>query len=149
MENQPKSSKSGSKNKLVVIIVAIVAIIGILFFMSTAQKGKPTKVANNFLDLLSQENIADAYAMTSTEFQKTVPQEGIKGFVEQNPILKNFEKVSFSEKVVEDKTARLTGTLTGREPAAGKTANLRVILVKEDNKWKVYSLTFTNPETTK
>lgn len=115
------------------ILAVVVVLIALLFYFTSGLTG----TANEQLASLKSGNIETAYSMTSKDFQNATSLNKFKIFVEQNPVLKNYKSVSFTDRKVETGSGYLGGTI---ENADGVKTKIEYQLVKEGDKWKIQAM---------
>ncbi|HLB58981.1 MAG TPA: DUF4864 domain-containing protein [Bdellovibrionota bacterium] len=142
---QPMPEAPKKKTKLPKILfitfILILAIGAGAYYLSQTITAAPTKVAENFLQKLTQQNLDEAYNLTSSQFKSAVTPDVFQQFLQQYPILTQVTTVKFSFQESDDKSTRLSGELTGK---GGETAPITMVVVKEDKKWRVLNLSL-NP----
>ncbi|MFC2074735.1 DUF4864 domain-containing protein [Bdellovibrionota bacterium] len=115
----------------------LVVIVAITLFIAMAATSKPTKVARNFLGDLSDQQLEQAYNLTSSQFKASVPPEQFVRFTKQYPILTSPSNISFSHRSVENGVATVAGKITS---TTGDVAPITVMVIKEKDDWRVLSL---------
>ena len=125
------------KDKLAKIAVGILVIIVAAFVLSFLFTQGISDVAKNQLRALKNDDIESAYALTSTAFQADTSLDKFKEFVSKYPILKEFKRIRFVEKRVDDGTGYLNGQLIGED---GSKTKIEFQLTKEDKVWKIQAI---------
>jgi hypothetical protein len=117
---------------VIVIIVALVSIFGLVFYFTK----DATKAADNFFSLLKSGDINGAYDSTSSVFKQNTSTEQFKTFTE-NPSISKFSSVFWNSRSVNTSGATLQGSFKTTD---GNTLPIDVVLVKENGKWKILSV---------
>jgi len=95
------------------------------------------------LAAMREGNVQAAYAETSQSFRQSTSIEEFERFVAANPIITTITGHSFPQRRVENGVGYLTGSLT---TDSGGVQPVGYRLVKENDEWKILSITF-NPQT--
>lgn len=89
------------------------------------------------LNALRTNDIDRAYTQyVSREFQHATPLQAFRDFVKTHPIISNYKTIQFGEARLENNQGRILATLVSE---SGNTS-IEYILVKEDNKWKIWGM---------
>lgn len=124
----------GKVMKIILVILAIIVIaIALVFYFTSGLTGP----ANEQLSAIKSGKIETAYNMTSKAFQQATSMDNFKIFIEQNPILKDYKSVSFTQRNIESGSGYISGTI---ENADGSQMKIEYQLVKEDDKWKIQAM---------
>lgn len=136
---------AANQGKVLKIILAILAVIAIIIGLALYFTGGLSSAAREQLTAIQSGNIESAYSMTSKAFQESTSLDKFKSYVEQNPILKDYNSISFTERNVENGVGYLRGIIKN---ADGMQMKIEYQLVKEDNKWKIQGMQLTPIEKT-
>lgn len=99
------------------------------------------KVANSQLEALSSGDIAKAYSYTSKNFQKRIPMDAFKSFVNTFPALIHNKNATFTSRSVAYDNGVSIGRLEGKlESTDGITSLVTYQFTKENGGWKVDKL---------
>lgn len=118
------------------ILVALFVMVGVIVLIMALSQST-SDVARQQLTAIKAGDIQQAYAMTSTEFQKATSLKQFKKFLQSYPILSDSNSVTFSERKIDNGMGYLAGTLTGPN---GNTKNIEFQLIKEDEQWKIQGI---------
>lgn len=95
------------------------------------------------LQALRGNDLARAYfGFTSKEFQETTPLKSFKDFVANYPVLTRYNEITFADDVIIDDK---NGTIEVSIGDDTTTAVAEYKLVKEDDKWKIWSMRLNVP----
>lgn len=137
------------KNRLRVII--FICLIGALsiFFISLSMTHRTTTINNSVdqtvltdlcqsqLQSLNQNNLAIAYAMTSSSFQQGVDLEEFKRFL--SPII-NGTELTFTQVTMEGHFGFVAATIMASNQ---EKLNIEWQFIQENNSWKIQAIRFT------
>lgn len=132
--------QQGKALKIILSIIAILLIIIILIFYFTSNLSRN---AHMQLDDIKQGNLEAAYNMTSSDFQKEIPLDTFKTLISDYPILKDYKKVKFTERKIENGLGYVAGTI---EAPDGSIMKIEYQFIKEDGQWKIQAFRLTKPE---
>lgn len=143
---EPRPSKSlwmlfGGVGCIVVLGCGGLIVAGVLWASKTFTTDLPaaTAAANEFLDLLQQNRIDDAYAKTGSEFKAHQPREQFHGFVKQfDSFAKSTSREINSAWIVQGGKKQAFVQMTLKSPNKSMTCTLQ--LVHENGVWKVEAL---------
>jgi TM2 domain-containing membrane protein YozV len=98
--------------------------------------------ANDQLAAFRAGNIEKGYSYTSAEYQKAIPLNEFKQWLEQFPELKNNKQVVFSARGLNSyegflNAGFLEGTLTAKD---GHEVKVSYLFIKENGEWKVLAI---------
>ncbi|RJQ53006.1 MAG: DUF4864 domain-containing protein [Actinobacteria bacterium] len=118
---------------LLCIAVAVVgAFLGYGIFRAVASPVEPIK---GQLEALNEGDVQKAYYQyTSRGFQQETSLEQFQRIVEENPDIFKSRSSSFRSVSIENDTATVRGTITGRD---GTVSEMEYGLVKENGEWKI------------
>lgn len=136
-DSQQSQSQKPFPVKLVVgmLVGAAVLAAAVLIIIIQTTAG-PRESADGFLAALKAGDNAAAYEHTSVEFKQEIDVEGFNEVPVMLPVLANYEKYSFNYSEVSGDEATLSGEIIGPDG----TEPLTIVLVKEEGRWKVFSL---------
>ena len=123
-----------------VVSVLLALLVALIYGVITMASSGAVDATRNHLELLKNGNIQSAYEGTASAFRADTSLKRYRKFLEEYPQLKDVESSSFSDRKIENGTATLSGTLTN---SAGKESPIRVMLVKENEEWKILSIDLT------
>lgn len=146
MEKSPSKGKKKGGLKIVLIIIAIlvvgtIAIGSLTLYLGYKAFSAPADASQEWLELIREGNVDQAYDATSLEFQQVVTREDMTGFLAAYPVLANNTSATFSSFNIENDVAVVSGTIRG----AGDESPVTVTLVRQDGEWKVVEISL-NPE---
>jgi len=123
--------------KIVLIVfgclaVLVGAIIGLAFWATSG----PVKAVDDELALLHNGKIEEAYNATAKDFQNTITLDQFKAYLDAYPSFKNNKSVSWSSREINNDQGKLDGEL---KAADGGVTPLEVVLIKENDVWRVLS----------
>ncbi|HBR80541.1 MAG: hypothetical protein UX09_C0023G0008 [Candidatus Uhrbacteria bacterium GW2011_GWE2_45_35] len=138
MEQENSKKKFPTWLKVVIGLViagfiGFVALFAVIFGTAWNLTAAPVKSAELFLDFASHEIYDSMYAYTSPTLQKVTSEEGLIALVESYPVLTDMEKVSFSNRSIDNDLATVYGTIYG----AGTSSPIYIELEKVDDDWLV------------
>jgi hypothetical protein len=89
------------------------------------------------LDGIKEGQVADAFEnMSSKEFKKSTTLEAFQDFVKRYPILSGYDGLSFNRALMRKGVGIVSATLK----MGDRTAFIKYYLVKEDGRWKIWSM---------
>lgn len=146
MEKSPSKGKKKGGLKVVLIIIAIlvvgtIAIGSLTLYLGYKTFSAPADASQEWLELIREGNVDQAYDATSFEFQQVVTREDMTGFLAAYPVLANNTSATFSSFNIENDVAVISGSIRG----AGEESPVTVTLVRQDGEWKVVEISL-NPE---
>jgi hypothetical protein len=109
---------------------------GGLFFWMFKETSTAAKSADEFLALLGQGKVVEAYNAGSSSLRSRQDQQAFEASMKQLGVL-DYASSSWTKRDVENNVATLVGAVTTK---AGGTIPLTAVLVKEGSDWKVQSL---------
>lgn len=132
------TNTTSGKGKSVGIVVALVAIAIIVVgavmmggaFSSTSEQAT---MADEFVNLLADEQYDTAYAMASVDFKDSTTLDQLTVFVENFPVLADATSTTFNYRGIEDDMVVISGTVMAGEDESPLT----VQFVEEDGEWKI------------
>jgi hypothetical protein len=120
------------------ILLGIAIFIALIIALSLFLTRGLADVANKQLEALRKGDVTAAYSYTAKDFQHAVSMQNFEKFLDQYPALKNNQKSSWSERSTSNGIGTLKGTLTATD---GGVTPVEYHFVKENNEWKVLSIT--------
>jgi hypothetical protein len=127
-------------------LLAFAAMVGLIIGLVFSMGSAPMKASEQFLGLLSSNQIDQAYDSTSIQFRDAVSKDTFQAFLEQYPILKKEKKTSFTAFNVQNNTqATVGGTMTA---ADGQISPVSIQLVNENEQWRVLNIDLNPPVVT-
>lgn len=120
----------------VLLAFAVIVIALALYFT-----GGITDVVRQQLDAIKAKDYAKAYSYTSKDFQKVTTLPEFEQFVDNYSALKDNKSLSVSSRERNESGAMIKGIIYSKD---GATTPIEYHLVKEDNAWKILSIT-VNP----
>lgn len=142
----PQSSTPKKRNWLKIILIAalgLFAFVAIIITFVFSLGSAPMKAGENFLKQLSSNQVREAYASASIQFQQSITEEQFNEFLAAFPVLTKMETVSFSAFEIENNVlATVRGTITGTD---GQVAPITMQLVNENDQWRVLNLDLNPP----
>ncbi len=134
----PVSPKKTNWLKIILIAVAalIIFVAGIIALVFSV--GSPAlKASETFVVQLSSNQVDTAYDSASLQFKQVVTKEQFNAFLEQFPVLKKVQKVSFNSFTIENNFANVSGSITATD---GQVSPINLQLVNENDQWRVLNL---------
>ncbi len=125
---------------LVGFLVFVALIIGVAFWATSA----PADEAQTFVNLISADQLEDAYDRTANQFKEVVSKDQFEEFVAQYTVLTSPSTTSFNYRSVENNLATMQGTITAQD---GTVSPITVQLVQENDTWKVLNIDLNPYET--
>lgn len=116
-----------------IVIIAVVVFIG----MDIHNKNAVAVVVENQLKFLRSGDYENAYILTSSEFQKTVPFDVFRDFADEYPVLHANVNSSITSNIIRNNTGTLKTTLTSND---GDSNKFVFTLIKEDKKWVILNI---------
>lgn len=116
------------------VVVVVAAFIAFVFWITSAI----TDVASQQLDALRKGDIEKAYSYTSKDFKSATSLEEFRSFIDSYPSLKSNKSSFFSNRTIENDVGTLKGSLESQD---GAVTPVEYKLVKENNEWKILSIT--------
>lgn len=130
------------KGCLLALLVGAALIGGIIFVAFQATKGV-VKGADDFLALVGQGKLDEAYASTSAGLRKAQDRQTFERQVKTLG-LDGYASSTWNSRSVENEVGKVEGTV---ETRSGTKVPLTMQLVKEDGTWKVLSFASRGSET--
>jgi hypothetical protein len=121
------------------VLIGLIILIAIVVELSLLLTKGLSEVANNQLEAIKKGEITTAYSYTSRDFQNSVSLKNFEKFINQHPMLKNNQKISWGERSFSGSTGTLKGNLIAND---GGATPIEYQFVKENKIWKILSLTF-------
>jgi hypothetical protein len=126
---------------LAMLIIYVALIVSFVFYATSGL----TNTARGQLTAIRMHDYKQAYAYTSSAFQKGVTLDQFSKFVSSYPSLKNNMDSTFNDRsVTGDNTGTLKGTLKATD---GSTTPVIYEFVKENGVWKIQNIE-VNPSNT-
>jgi hypothetical protein len=127
--------------KVIIIVVAVIGglavlggvIVGGVFWLT----GGAVEAGEQFLTLISEERMQEAYAETAAAFQSQQDVASFTAIVTEIG-LTDYESASWTNRQIQNNRATLEGSVTTVD---GGTIPLTIELVSENDEWKVLGLT--------
>jgi len=123
----------GSSKKIVLGVAGVVVIAFLALYLFSGLSAM-SDVAKDQLASIKSGDMVSAYSMTSKAFQQETTMDTFNAYVNKYPLFKNYQKISFSDRRVENGVGYLRATMEGSD---GVRADIEFQLVKADDKWKV------------
>lgn len=123
---------------IVVIVFIVVGGIGLVFYLTK----EPVNIVTQQLEYIKTGDLESAYQLCSSKFKDTVSYEDFQPRISTYTVLKDFQKVSFSNRKIQNKRVYLTGAIF---LSNGSTVPIYCELVKEYDSWRVEYLNFNPP----
>jgi len=143
MEKLTGSSQSGGGKMLFAAVLAVVAAVAFLAYRFVGVTDNPPEsgraTAEPFLAAIRSGNASAAWETTTAEFKSNQGRENFLKYVEQHPLVKeplefyNFQTVTING-------LSCAECAFGKQGAPGSGPKVRVLLAKEQGKWKVERL---------
>ena len=111
-------------------------IIGVFVYGIFSLTQPVVDASNEFLTLVGQGKIADAYASTTSNYRETQDEESFEFAVKQHGLTK-FASASWNNRHIKNNEGTTAGTITSIDGIATPVA---MRLFQEDGKWKVASI---------
>ncbi len=124
------------RNITVAATVTFVVIFGVAFGGAWLLTAPLAEAAEEYLLLVSQGRMDDAYDMTTNAFHFEIERDEFKAICGESG-LDTFEDVSWYYRSIEGRKGRLEGTMTTTDPNYPQLG-ITVILAKEDNEWRIH-----------
>jgi hypothetical protein len=134
LKNKLEPWLTGTTAKICYGLFAIITIAFLWAFLFTTSI---SDIAGQQLTAIKRDNLEKAYAYTSSAFQEHTSFEQFKTFVDSYPVLKNFQRVRFIEKRVDDGAGYLYGKLIAKD---GSKSTIEFQLMKYHHEWKIQAL---------
>jgi hypothetical protein len=138
---KPKAKMKLWKKILIGVGVFILLVL-ILAFSATSGI---VKVAEKQLNLISSGDMKGAYALTSSEFQKSVTYDNFLAYINNYDALKNYKDHKFTSREINGDVGTIQGTLTSKD---GASTPLVYKFFKENGEWKILSIDLSSAEGT-
>lgn len=123
-------------NKWWLIVCGVCGLLAVgagLFFFVFAKTAPVVEASDDFLQLLGQGRVAEAYAATSTGFHAQQDEESFAFAVEQLG-LTDFTSASWKKRSTNGDEGCVEGNITKK---SGNISPATIRLVKEDGEWKI------------
>jgi hypothetical protein len=120
-----------------VVVIGFISLFGWVF----AATREAAEAADQFLALVAQDKMAEAYNSSAAGLRVRQSQEAFAADVKRLGLL-DYASSSWPVRNIVNDEAKLEGTITTK---SGGTIPLTVTLVKEGGTWRVLSLTGTAP----
>lgn len=123
-------------NKLLKIIIGVVVVIllviGAVFYFTAGME----ETADSFFKSIKNQDIAAARGYLSEDFKASTDETALKEFLSKGALL-NFKKASWSNRQISGGRGELDGEVITE---SGGAVPLKLLFVKENDKWKIYSI---------
>ena len=130
---------AGCGGCVLLVILLFAALGGGVFY---ATRG-PVEAARAQLDDIRAGRLDAAYDRFSASYRARLSREQFAELVAKHPALKNNADSTFTNRSIENDTARVSGSLTG---SGGEKEPVAYGLVKEGGGWKIASIRFPMEE---
>lgn len=91
-------------------------------------------IVNHQISAIQEGDIKKAYSYTSKDFQKLIPFNHFKEYLNQLPYLTSSQTSDFNERAIDMESGFLSGTLTSKE---GKSTPVKYYFINEEGQWKI------------
>ena len=125
---------------IVVVVLILLAITSIVYLQLSGSKEKTAvnKPASDFVSSLVNNNSSEAYTLTSKGFKLRTTEDQLKRYFSKLNNVLGGGQIKLQDMAIEKSTtsgqnAVVTFTIT----KAGKKLYAKVMLIKEDNKWRI------------
>jgi hypothetical protein len=169
-DHKPKKKRGFSLLTTIVILTLILLIIGgYLVFSSQNYKklasqrvdppidsiaaNDPTtnpdietelkQAVTSFLSAIQKKDPQTAYDFTTKEFKTTTTPDQFLQFVKNTPIVTEFKTIVLAANYIEQGSYGEVKAFLGDD---SRSANIQFVLIKENNRWKIYGFRFLNTE---
>lgn len=137
-------SKKPAASRLRLILAAVVILpamlmiaIAVFIGMEISKKRAVVTVVDNQLKFLRSGDYENAYILTSSEFQKTVPFDVFRDFADEYPVLHANADSTITSTSITNGTGTLKSVLTSKD---GDSNKFVYTLIKEDEKWVILNI---------
>jgi hypothetical protein len=138
-----KKSPKAPRNVVIAVLCFYIVFLGsVTAILGTSLSGV-SSVGKNELTALRHGNVEQAYAYTSSAFQKAVNIETFRKFVNSYPQLLNNTSSTFTDVEFNNDKGSIVGTLNTND---GHPVPIEILLVKENNQWKINEINITKSE---
>lgn len=138
VSEKPASSRSKLILAAVILLPATLMItIAVLLGIEASNKNALATVVNNQLKFLRSGDYENAYILTSSEFQKTVPFDVFRDFADEYPVLHANADSTITSTSITNDTGTLKSILTSKD---GDSNKFVYTLIKEDKKWVILNI---------
>jgi hypothetical protein len=123
------------------IILVLLSGAGWWFWGRTLE---PVRVIRAQLEAIEKGNYVQAYDYLAPAAKEQLPANDFEALVLANSVVaKNYDSTFLSRKI-DNNVAAISGTVDGLN---GQVSEVRYILVKEGDRWKIQSFTWSAPRT--
>ena len=129
-----RNASKGKTAKLAIGVIALMVFITLIMYLFTTSI---SDVAKQHLTAIQRDNLEKAYSMTSSDFQAHTSFAQFKAFVDGYPILKNYTRVRFSQKRIDDGSGYLYGKLEDKDSVKD---SIEFQFIKNSGEWKIEAL---------
>lgn len=119
-------------------------VIGIFVYGIFSITQPVVDASEEFLRLLGQEKIAEAYGSTSAGYRAQQDEESFTLAVKQVGLTK-YASASWSNRQIKNQQGSTAGTVTNKD---GGTSPIALTLIQEDGQWKVASVNYSGVDLT-
>jgi hypothetical protein len=110
------------------------------FILATKLTQPVVDAGEQFLTLCGQGKLGEAYQSTSVGFKESVDEAAFEEIINSTP-LGSYASSSWSQRKIENNWGLLEGSITTR---GGQKAPLRIMLIHENNVWRVQNVNLLN-----
>lgn len=119
------------------LILFMIAYVGTVFSVLVYLTREPALVIENQLVAIRANDLNKAYSYNSEEFKKNTSLKDFTQFIENDPVLKNNESVTFYERDLKNGKAHFIGIVKSH---SGESVVVEYQLIKEGDTWKVVKM---------
>lgn len=122
--------------KLLISLIVLVLIGASLFLLSLTIKGGMADTAEKFFTLAKAKNFDEAYSLLSEDFRASTSKKDFIDFLMKSALIE-FKEASWSNRSISGNRGELEGSVVTE---SGGTVPLKLVLIRENKSWKIYSL---------
>jgi hypothetical protein len=140
--NDVSEKQAASQMKLMLAVAMtipaiLIIVVAVFLGMEINNKNDVADVVDNQLKYLRSGDYENAYILTSSEFQRTVPFDVFRDFADEHPVLHANADSSITSNIIKNNTGTLKTTLTSKD---GNSNKFVYTLIKEDEKWVILNI---------
>jgi hypothetical protein len=122
------------RNIIIAFVCFYILLFGTITLCVSISISGLKHVGKDELAALRQNNIPLAYSYTSLDFQKNVSIDTFKKFINSYPQFINNVDSTFTDIEYKDNDGLIKGTISMKD---GSSLPIKIVLVKENNQWKI------------
>lgn len=112
------------------VVLTLVLLISTVTYLTKSL----VDIVNNQISAIQEGDMKKAYSYTSKDFQKLIPFNHFKEYLNQLPYINSSKTTDFNERSIDMESGFLSGTLTSKD---GVKTPIKYFFIKEEGQWKI------------